>query len=43
MYGRLFFLDKQPGVHTVGVGKDWTRLLPKCVQRVVGPKATNVC
>ena len=43
MSGRLIELDKQPGVHMVGVGETWRCLFAKCVLKVVGPEATNAC
>ena len=43
MYGRPILLDKHPGVCPVGVGESWRRFFSKCVLRVTGPEATNMC
>ena len=31
MGGWMISLDKQPGVHMVGVGDTWLRLMSKCI------------
>ena len=36
MLGRLFGLNKCDGVHLVGVGETWRRMLKKCVLVVMG-------
>ena len=41
--GRLFMLDTQPIVCTVGVLETWRRLFDKCVLRVTGPEDTSAC
>ena len=43
MSGRLIALDKQPGLHPVGVGETWRRLFAKIGVKFKGPKATMVC
>ena len=43
MSGRLIALDKQPSVHTVGVGETWWRLFSKIVLKVTVTEATLVC
>ena len=40
---RLITLDKLPGVSLVGVGEIWQHIFAKCVLRVTGPEATNMC
>ena len=39
--GRLIALDKQPDVHTVGIGEMWRLLFAKIVLKVTGPEATT--
>ena len=43
MSGHLIALDKQPGVCLVGVGENWRHLFAKCVLKVTGPEANNMC
>ena len=43
MPGRLIALDKQPGVHLVGVGETWICLFANIVLRVTIPEATSAC
>ena len=43
MSGRLIALDKQPGVHPVGIGETWRRLFANIVLTVTGPEATIAC
>ena len=42
MSGRLIALEKQPGVHPVGVEETWRRLFDKIVLKVTGPEDTMV-
>ena len=41
--GRLITLDKQPGISPVGVGETWSRIMKKCLMRMVGPEAKAAC
>ena len=41
MSGRLIALDKKPGVHPVGVRKNWRRLFSNIGPKVTGPEATT--
>ena len=43
MSGRLIALDKQPGIRPVGVGETWRRMMTKCLLKVAGPEAKDVC
>jgi hypothetical protein len=43
MAARLVALDKQPGVHPVGIGEVWRRLFSKVLLKVVGSQATAAC
>ena len=43
MSGRLVAPDKKPGVRPVGVGETWRHLMEKCVLRVTGQEAKDVC
>ena len=43
MSGRLVVIDKQPGVHPVGVGETWRRLFAKILLKVTGPEPTMAC
>ena len=43
MSGRLISLDKQTGVHLVGIEETWIQLSTKCVLKVTEPKAPNTC
>ena len=43
MSGRLIALDKQPGMHPVGVGETWRRIFYKIMLKVTGPEATMEC
>ena len=36
-------LDKQPGVHLVGVKETWQCLFAKCILRIIGYKAITAC
>jgi hypothetical protein len=40
---RLVALDKEPGTRPIGIGESYSRLLAKCVLKVVGPDATVAC
>ena len=40
---RLVELDKQPGVHTLGMGNTLHHLMAKCVLCTVGDHATQQC
>ena len=42
MYDRLIALDKQPGVHLVGVGETKRRLFDNCMLRFMVPEATSM-
>ena len=39
----MIALDKQPGVHLVGIGETWRSLFVNIVLKVTGPEATMVC
>ena len=41
--GRLIVLDKQSGVHPVGVGETWQRIFAIIFPKVTGPEATMAC
>ena len=41
--GRLIALEKQPGIRPVGVGKNWRRMMAKCLLKVAGPEAKAAC
>ena len=43
MSGRLIVLEKQPGIHPVGIGKNWKRLFDKFLLSVIGPESTSAC
>ena len=43
MSGQLIALDKQPGIRLVGVGKNWHRIMAKCLLQVMGPEAEAAC
>ena len=43
MSGRLILINKQPGIHQVGVRETWNRHFDKCVLSSTGTKATNEC
>ena len=43
MYGRMIFLDKQPGVRPVGVGETWRHIFANIVLKVNVLEATMAC
>ena len=43
LYGCLITLDKQLGVHPVGVRENWRLIFNKIVIKVTGPESTMAC
>jgi hypothetical protein len=43
MAGRLLAIDKSPGFRPIGIGETWQRAIAKCVLRVAGKGAKEVC
>ena len=43
MSGWLMALEKQLGIRLVCVGKNWRRLMAKCLLRVTGKEAKDAC
>ncbi len=43
MTGHLLGLDKNLGVHPIGIVDTWCRVLAKCILLVAGPVATEAC
>ena len=41
--GCLIALDKQPGVHPVGVRETWRQIFDKIVLKLTGPESIMVC
>ena len=43
MSGRLIALDKNPGVHSIGIDESWRRFFTKCLLTVAGKEAAYEC
>ena len=43
LVNRLMVLDKCPGIRLIRISEIWRRLLAKCVLKVAGVEAKNVC
>jgi hypothetical protein len=43
MVGRLFALDKCPGIQPIGVGETWWRLTAKATLLAAGSKTKELC